>query len=317
MAHYLYVLQSVSLNLYDRRMRTSMDPYSQVGERSPCLSNPASSCGSRAGRGFAFGVRSFPSAFAFVLGFKPRGTCLRGSRWHPSPLLVPPRSSGSSSSRCAKLPSSRRARRPPATSAPSAGGPCAPRSSASWASRCGRPLSPPRPHASSTSRLQQDLQLLPWACCPSWSCRVVLPFCHPYAAKQQVLWSCRAPPGLLSPLFAFPAAPVWKGKPLDCIGVTLLLSSPSSKVESFCVFPEQQQPSRGPPPCPTGAPRPRQHALFLQAHPQCLQPGACSLPVNSPAGRCWWISGFFSFLHSDLSLAGIPLLGWYPTVAPF
>ncbi|EOB05237.1 Engulfment and cell motility protein 3, partial [Anas platyrhynchos] len=29
MAHYLYVLQSVSLNLYDRRMRTSMDPYSQ------------------------------------------------------------------------------------------------------------------------------------------------------------------------------------------------------------------------------------------------------------------------------------------------
>ncbi|XP_035192481.1 engulfment and cell motility protein 3 isoform X1 [Oxyura jamaicensis] len=29
MAHYLYVLQSVSLNLHDRRMRTSMDPYSQ------------------------------------------------------------------------------------------------------------------------------------------------------------------------------------------------------------------------------------------------------------------------------------------------
>ncbi|XP_029882599.1 engulfment and cell motility protein 3 isoform X8 [Aquila chrysaetos chrysaetos] len=29
MAHYLYVLQSVSLNLCERRMRTSMDPYSQ------------------------------------------------------------------------------------------------------------------------------------------------------------------------------------------------------------------------------------------------------------------------------------------------
>uniref|UniRef100_A0A669R4Z8 Engulfment and cell motility 3 n=1 Tax=Phasianus colchicus TaxID=9054 RepID=A0A669R4Z8_PHACC len=29
MAHYLYVLQSVSLNLHERRMRTSMDPYSQ------------------------------------------------------------------------------------------------------------------------------------------------------------------------------------------------------------------------------------------------------------------------------------------------
>uniref|UniRef100_A0A8B9I2W1 Engulfment and cell motility 3 n=1 Tax=Anser brachyrhynchus TaxID=132585 RepID=A0A8B9I2W1_9AVES len=29
MAHYLYVLQSVSLNLHDRRMRTPMDPYSQ------------------------------------------------------------------------------------------------------------------------------------------------------------------------------------------------------------------------------------------------------------------------------------------------
>lgn len=89
MAHYLYVLQSVSLNLYDRRMRTSMDPYSQVGERSPCQSDPASSCGSRGGRGFVCGVCSFPSVFAFVLCFKPRGTCLRGSRWHPSPLLSP------------------------------------------------------------------------------------------------------------------------------------------------------------------------------------------------------------------------------------
>uniref|UniRef100_G1MUA8 Engulfment and cell motility 3 n=1 Tax=Meleagris gallopavo TaxID=9103 RepID=G1MUA8_MELGA len=29
MAHYLYVLQSVSLNLHERRMRTSVDPYSQ------------------------------------------------------------------------------------------------------------------------------------------------------------------------------------------------------------------------------------------------------------------------------------------------
>lgn len=38
MAHYLYVLQSVSLNLCERRMRTSMDPYSQVWERSPCES---------------------------------------------------------------------------------------------------------------------------------------------------------------------------------------------------------------------------------------------------------------------------------------
>uniref|UniRef100_A0A8C8ADB5 Engulfment and cell motility 3 n=1 Tax=Otus sunia TaxID=257818 RepID=A0A8C8ADB5_9STRI len=33
MAHYLYVLQSVSLNLCERRMRTSMDPYSQVCEQ--------------------------------------------------------------------------------------------------------------------------------------------------------------------------------------------------------------------------------------------------------------------------------------------
>ncbi|XP_063190108.1 engulfment and cell motility protein 3 isoform X1 [Chroicocephalus ridibundus] len=41
MAHYLYVLQSVSLNLHERRMRTSMDPYSQVCERSPCESGPA------------------------------------------------------------------------------------------------------------------------------------------------------------------------------------------------------------------------------------------------------------------------------------
>uniref|UniRef100_A0A8C3L3E2 Engulfment and cell motility 3 n=1 Tax=Chrysolophus pictus TaxID=9089 RepID=A0A8C3L3E2_CHRPC len=34
MAHYLYVLQSVSLNLHERRMRMSMDPYSQVWELS-------------------------------------------------------------------------------------------------------------------------------------------------------------------------------------------------------------------------------------------------------------------------------------------
>ncbi|XP_074007570.1 engulfment and cell motility protein 3 isoform X1 [Numenius arquata] len=41
MAHYLYVLQSVSLNLCERRMRTSMDPYSQVWECSPCQLGPA------------------------------------------------------------------------------------------------------------------------------------------------------------------------------------------------------------------------------------------------------------------------------------
>uniref|UniRef100_A0A8V0ZGG8 Engulfment and cell motility 3 n=2 Tax=Gallus gallus TaxID=9031 RepID=A0A8V0ZGG8_CHICK len=33
MAHYLYVLQSVSLNLHERRMRTSVDPYSQTTMR--------------------------------------------------------------------------------------------------------------------------------------------------------------------------------------------------------------------------------------------------------------------------------------------
>lgn len=144
------------------------------------------------------------------------------------PLCCPSRSSGSSSSRCAKLPSSRRVRRPPATSAPSAGDPCVPRSSASWASWCVRPLSPPQPRASSTARLQQDLQLLPWAWCHSWSCWVVLPFCCLCAAKQQVLRSCRAPQGLLSLPLAFPAALVWKGKPLDCIGATLPLGEESS-----------------------------------------------------------------------------------------
>lgn len=40
MAHYLYVLQSVGLNLCEHRMKTSMDPYSQVWEYSPCKSGP-------------------------------------------------------------------------------------------------------------------------------------------------------------------------------------------------------------------------------------------------------------------------------------
>jgi len=45
MAHYLYVLQSVSLNLHERRMRTSVDPYSQVWELSPCCASTFGSPG--------------------------------------------------------------------------------------------------------------------------------------------------------------------------------------------------------------------------------------------------------------------------------
>lgn len=92
-----------------------------------------------------------PGTFDFKISVCPGRTCLRGPHQH---LHSPSRNSGSSSSRCAKLPLSRRARHLAATSAPSAGAPCAPRSSASWASWC---VPRCKPHACSASRPQQHL----------------------------------------------------------------------------------------------------------------------------------------------------------------
>jgi len=159
------------------------------------------------------------------------------------PLGSPSRNSGSSSSLCAKLPSSRRARCLPAASARSAGDPCAPRSSASWASWCVPPAPPPQPHAGSAA----------------------LPFrkANPVAVSEGLCCSEKK-------------AAIAKSRPSH-------------------VLLEQQQPSRGPAPRPTGAPCPRQHAVLLQAHPQRLQQGACPLPENSLVERGWWTSTFLSF----------------------
>ena len=86
------------------------------------------------------------------------------------PLCSPSRSRGSSSSRCAKLPSSQRVMLLLAPSAPSAGGRCAPRSSASWASWCG----PNHPCSGLSGTLASPLDLL--SCCCSEKCSVVF-FC--------------------------------------------------------------------------------------------------------------------------------------------
>lgn len=96
-----------------------------------------------------------PGTFDFKISVCPGRTCLRGPHQH---LHSPSRNSGSSSSRCAKLPLSRRARHLAATSAPSAGAPCAPRSSASWASWC---VPRCKPHACSASRPRQHLLMAP------------------------------------------------------------------------------------------------------------------------------------------------------------
>lgn len=79
------------------------------------------------------------------LGLPWENLLLWGSLASP-PLCSPSRNSGISSSPCAKLLLSRRARCLPAPSALSAGGPCVPRNSASWASWCVPPASPAEPH---------------------------------------------------------------------------------------------------------------------------------------------------------------------------
>lgn len=109
---------------------------------------------------------SFPGTVAFTIGFRPRCAGLSGVL----PLCSPSRSRGSSSSRCAKLPSSQRVMLLLAPSALSAGGRCAPRSSASWASWCG----PNHPCSGLSGTLVSPLD--PLSCCCSEKCSVVF-FC--------------------------------------------------------------------------------------------------------------------------------------------
>lgn len=164
-------------------MKTSMDPYSQVWEYSPCQSGPGL---------FHLWSSSHlgePNTFGFVLG-EPASP--GGSPASP-PLYPPSRNSGISSTLCAKLPLSQRARCPLAASTPSAGDPCVPRNSASWASWCVPPASPPQPHAGSTTWPWWHLLMAPLSLVSLLMLmdhHAVSPFCSLGTPEQRVLWSC-------------------------------------------------------------------------------------------------------------------------------